>query len=84
MILLAEKILRRLLVENDFQINLAKACKVSQYAIKQRAVRDSQLLLILPCVKVYKEYGYKEEEIEEDREPIVQESIKRKKNERTI
>lgn len=84
MILLAEKILRKLSDDNDFQIDLAKACKVSQYAIVTRIRRDSQLLLIFPCIKVYKEYGFKEEEIVEEREQIEYKPKKMNKNEGII
>ena len=60
----SKKLVEKILADNDFSLDLAKAMKdTTQYAIITRAKRYSKLLLLAPFVEVYKAYGLSEEDI---------------------
>lgn len=60
----SKKLVEKILTDNDFSLDLAKAMKdTTQYAIITRARRHSKLLLLAPFVEVYKAYGLSEEDI---------------------
>lgn len=59
----SKKLIEKIKTDNDFSLDIAKELKVSQYAIITRAKRNSKLLLLAACMKVYKEYGLSEEDI---------------------
>ena len=60
----SKKLAEKILADNDFSLDLAKAMKdTTQYAIITRAKRSSKLLLLAPFVEVYKAYGLSEEDI---------------------
>lgn len=60
----SKKLVEKILTDNDFSLDLAKAMKdTTQYAIITRAKRYSKLLLLAPFVEVYKAYGLSEEDI---------------------
>jgi len=60
----SKKLVEKILTDNDFSLDIAKAVKdTTQYAIIIRAKRYSKLLLLAPFVEVYKAYGLSEEDI---------------------
>lgn len=60
----SKKLVEKILTDNDFSLDIAKAMKdTTQYAIITRAKRYSKLLLLAPFVEVYKAYGLLEEDI---------------------
>lgn len=60
----SKKLVEKILTDNDFSLDIAKAMKdTTQYAIITRAKRYSKLLLLAPFVEVYKAYGLSEEDI---------------------
>ena len=60
----SKKLIEKILTDNDFSLDIAKAVKdTTQYAIIIRAKRYSKLLLLAPFVEVYKAYGLSEEDI---------------------
>ena len=59
----SKKLIEKIIADNDFSLDIAKALKKRQYAIINRAKRKSELLLLSACIKVYKEYGLSEEHI---------------------
>ena len=60
----SKKLVEKILSDNDFSLDIAKAVKdTTQYAIIIRAKRYSKLLLLAPFVEVYKAYGLSEEDI---------------------
>ena len=60
----SKKLVEKILADNDFSLDIAKAVKdTTQYAIIVRAKRHSKLLLLAPFVEVYKAYGLSEEDI---------------------
>ena len=60
----SKKLVEKILTDNDFSLDIAKAVKdTTQYAIIFRAKRYSKLLLLAPFVEVYKAYGFSEEDI---------------------
>lgn len=65
----SKKLVEKILTDNDFSLDIAKAVKdTTQYAIIIRAKRHSKLLLLAPFVEVYKAYGLSEEDIYEKEE----------------
>ena len=60
----SKKLVEKILTDNDFSLDIAKAVKdTTQYAIIARAKRHSKLLLLAAFVEVYKAYGLSEEDI---------------------
>ena len=60
----SKKLIEKILTDNDFSLDIAKAVKdTTQYAIIARAKRHSKLLLLAAFVDVYKAYGLSEEDI---------------------
>ena len=60
----SKKLVEKILTDNDFSLDIAKAVKdTTQYAIITRAKRYSKLLLLAAFVDVYKAYGLSEEDI---------------------
>ena len=60
----SKKLVEKILTDNDFSLDIAKAVKdTTQYAIIARAKRHSKLLLLAAFVDVYKAYGLSEEDI---------------------
>ena len=59
----SKKLVEKILTENEFSLDIAKAVKNTQNAIIKRAQRYSDLLLLAACVDVYKAYGLSEEDI---------------------
>lgn len=60
---ISEQILEKLLTDNDFSLELAKVCKVTQWAIIQRVKRKSKTLLLPECIEFYKKYGLENHQI---------------------
>lgn len=60
---ISQKIVDKILTDNDFSLELAKKLKITQDAVFKRAKRHSERLLTPICMEFYQEKGFTKEEI---------------------
>ena len=56
-------IINRILKDNDFSMALAKKLGIQQQSVMGLARRNSSKLTLYDAIQLYKEYGFKEEDI---------------------
>jgi predicted DNA-binding protein YlxM (UPF0122 family) len=59
----SQLIINRILKDNDFSMALAKKLGIQQQSVMGLARRNSSKLTLYDAIQLYKEYGFKEEDI---------------------
>ena len=59
----SQLIINRILKDNDFSMALAKKLGIQQQSVMGLARRNSSKLILYDAIQLYKEYGFKEEDI---------------------
>lgn len=59
----SQLIINRILKDNDFSMALAKKLGIQQQSVMGLARRNSSKLTLYNAIQLYKEYGFKEEDI---------------------
>ena len=63
MSIVRQLIINRILKDNDFSMALAKKLGIQQQSVMGLARRNSSKLTLYDAIQLYKEYGFKEEDI---------------------
>lgn len=59
---ISQKIIKRIISDNDFSLRMAIHLKVTQVAVILKARRKSNSLLLPNCIEFYKQNGYSDDE----------------------
>ena len=59
----SQLIINRILKDNDFSMAFAKKLGIQQQSVMGLARRNSSKLTLYDAIQLYKEYGFKEEDI---------------------
>ena len=59
----SQKIIKRIISDNDFSLRMAIHLKATQVAVILKARRKSNSLLLPNCIEFYKQNGYSDDEI---------------------
>lgn len=61
----SEKLIQRIITDNDFSLDIAKILKIKQLAVMQGAKRKSQKLLLPDLIDFYKQHGFTAQEVKQ-------------------